>query len=386
MVTLTSADNALKTVYLDVLANQLNTKINPFLAKIKNTTKDVWGKEVIKLAPLGINGGISAGDENGDLPESAGNNYLKFTSTLKNLYGKISISDKAIRASSNNAGAFVSLLNDEMEGLVNAATFNFGRMIYGDGTGKLGTVSAVDSASNSFTVETGIKNFIEGQVVDLVGDTTSVTVRIKAIDRFNKKCYIVGAFASTPDGTITAYATDSKDKEITGLEKIFDNTSTIYGVSRTSDNFALCPTTDNATTTLSEVKMQEMIDNVEELNGSVIDFIACSSAVRRQYQAVLEANKRYVNTVELDGGVKALSFNGVPVVADRFCPEKHMYFLNTKSFNIHQLCDWRWLEGENGKILHQTPGKAAYDATLVKYCELICDLPGGQARFTNITE
>ena len=41
MVTLTSADNALKSVYLEVLQNQLNTGINPFLAKIKNSTKEI---------------------------------------------------------------------------------------------------------------------------------------------------------------------------------------------------------------------------------------------------------------------------------------------------------------------------------------------------------
>ena len=35
---------------------------------------------------------------------------------LKKLYGTIEISDKAIRASRTSAGAFVNLLNAEMEG------------------------------------------------------------------------------------------------------------------------------------------------------------------------------------------------------------------------------------------------------------------------------
>ena len=61
MVTLSSAENALKTVYLGVVANQLNINANPLLGKIKQSTKDVWGKEVRKLAPYGINGGIGAG-------------------------------------------------------------------------------------------------------------------------------------------------------------------------------------------------------------------------------------------------------------------------------------------------------------------------------------
>lgn len=46
MVTISNADKALKTFYLGVLADQLNVGVNPFLAKIGQTSADVWGKEV----------------------------------------------------------------------------------------------------------------------------------------------------------------------------------------------------------------------------------------------------------------------------------------------------------------------------------------------------
>ena len=197
MVTLSSAENALKTVYLGVVANQLNTNANPLLGKIKQTTKDVWGKEVRKLAPFGINGGIGAGAETDALPKAAGNNYVQFVSDLKNLYGRIELSDKAIRASENNAGAFVNLLNDEMEGLIKASSFNFGRMIYGDGSGLLATVSAFDSSTKAITCDS-VRNFIEGMVVDIYNNTTLVTAssgfRIKFVDRVNKKIYLLQNF------------------------------------------------------------------------------------------------------------------------------------------------------------------------------------------------
>ena len=57
MVTISNADKALKTFYLGVLADQLNVGVNPLFAKIAQTSSDVWGKEVKKLAPYGINGG-----------------------------------------------------------------------------------------------------------------------------------------------------------------------------------------------------------------------------------------------------------------------------------------------------------------------------------------
>ena len=77
MVSISSANEALKSVYLGVVANQLNINANPLLGKIKQSSQDVWGKEIIKLAPYGINGGIGAGDETDPLPKAAGNNYVQ---------------------------------------------------------------------------------------------------------------------------------------------------------------------------------------------------------------------------------------------------------------------------------------------------------------------
>ncbi len=392
MVTINSAEKALKTVYLDVVANQLNTNVNPFLAKIKSSTKDVWGKEVKKLAPIGINGGISAGTEDGELPAAAGNNYLNFVSTLKNLYGTIQISDKAIRASENNAGAFVNLLNDEMEGLVRAATFNFGRMLYGDGSGKLGKIAEFDATSGSVVLDTKCRNVIEGMVVDIYNQNSlKKTVRITAIDRETNKIYFDSTLTandvSTSGDTTTyfdLYAGGSKDNELSGLEAIFSG-DTIYGVDRNTSNFCLKPYVKQSAT-ISDDVIQEAIDAVELKTGSTVDFIVTTPGVRRKYIAYLNTNKRSVNTTTLEGGFSAITYNGIPMLVDRFCPEGTMYLLNTKQFTIHQLCDWRWLEGDGGKVIKQNPGKATYSATLVKYAELICDMPGGQAKIYGIGE
>ena len=72
----------------------------------------------------------------------------------------------------------------------------------------------------------------------------------------------------------------------------------------------------------------------------------------------------------------------MPVVADKYCGDDELYLVNTADFCLAQLCDWAWLEDEDGKILKQVPGKAAYSATLVKYAELICKKPCGQAKIT----
>ena len=61
MVTLATADNALKEVYLGVVSEQLNTSINPLLAKIKQTTQAFECNFVISMSVgLGLYGGIIA--------------------------------------------------------------------------------------------------------------------------------------------------------------------------------------------------------------------------------------------------------------------------------------------------------------------------------------
>ena len=112
MISLTTAESALKDAYLNAVCNQLNTNANPLLAKIKQSSADVYGKNIIKMAPVGLNGGVGAGTETGVLPTAKSNRYAQFKTTLKNLYGQIAITDKAIRASQSSAGAFVDLLNE----------------------------------------------------------------------------------------------------------------------------------------------------------------------------------------------------------------------------------------------------------------------------------
>ena len=386
MVTLTNADNALKTLYLGVVAEQLNTSVNPLLARIEQTSSDVWGKEIRKLAPFGLNGGIGAGTEDGDLPTPAGNNYAQFVLTLKNLYGTIEISDKAVRASADNSGAFVNLLEAEMAGLIRASKFNFGRMLYGDGSGKLCTVTAV--SGNELTVD-GVGNVMEGMVVDVIGNTGKTPVatarRITDVDRDNNKITLGGG---TLTGTVTAddFVTvqGSYNKELTGLGAIFGDTETLYGLERASNKW-LKPYKKKETK-LNDVTIQKAIDSLEEIAGSAADFIVCSGGVKRAYQDYLITNRTNIDVMNLQGGYKAISYNGIPVVSDRFVPKGTMYILNTADFHLHQLCDWRWLEGDDGRIIKQVPNKPVYTATLVKYADLICDRPIGQTMIEGITE
>ena len=388
-INLTNADNALKSVYLDAISEQLDTSVSPFMAVIEKTSNHVWGKEVKRNVVHGFNGGIGAGNEDGALPSAGGNAYTALTTTLKNLYGVIEISDKAIRASDNNAGAFVNVLNTEMEGLIKSSKFNLGRMLFGNGKGVL---SNVISAGECIAVDK-VRNFYEGMVVDFVRADGSVVEngrgrKIRKVDKNYDSIYLLGEplnEAEVPYGTVITIQ-NSYGQELTGLEAIFDTSSgSLYGIDRFENSFMM-PYYGENIGKISEKSIQLALDNIEELSGARPNFIICSWGVRRALQRVFTESQRTLTTMELAGGHIAMSYNGIPIVVDRFCPKNTMYLLNTNDFELHQLCDWQWLADDDGRILKQVPGKPVYTATLVKYADLICSRPNGQGILKGIQE
>ena len=386
MVTIETADNALKSYYLDAVKDVLDYKINPFLAKLEHSSVDVTGKDVRKLVRVGISGGIGAGTETGNLPTSRTAQRVQLVSSLKNLYGTLEISDKAIRASANNEGAFVNLLNEEIETLIKGASFHFGRMLFGDGSGYLATVVA---AMNNEIIVDSVNNIVEGMVVDVYKDgepiATAQQCMVTSVDRENKIFYLDGA----PGGAVSwedakIYVHNGKENELTGLLGVFNNDE-LYGLNKEEYTF-MRPHIKIDVGDISENIIQRTIDFLEENTGSRTNFIICSWGVKRALMEYYRNLSTVLPTVEFENGEKAMAINGVPVVADRFCPKGTMYLLNTNDFKLHQLCDWKWLEGEDGKILKQVPGKPVYTATLVKYAELMCERPCGQAMITGIKE
>lgn len=392
MVTMTTAQSALKDIYLDVVSNQLNTKTNVLLNQFKQTTSDVYGREIQKLAPYGINGGVGAGDEGGLLPSSEGNSYLTFTSTLKNLFGTIEISDKAIKASSDDAGAFVNLLTAEMEGLLTASKFNLGRMLYGDGTGALTTVTSASVSGKTIT-PTSLKNLVEGLRIDFFNGISAVSgftgVRITGINKTNGTITIdktLTADFETNANKYTIYVQNSKGEELTGLEAIFAPTGTLYGQSKSDYPFLVSYIkTKGSSETFNENLIQETLDEVETRTGNKMNFVVTTNALKRKFASTLSVYNRNIDVANISGGYKALSFNGIPLYGDKFVGDGNLYMLNTNDFAIYQLCDWDWLTNEDGSILKQKQGYASYLATLVKYAELVCSRPGAQGKMTSLS-
>jgi len=131
--------------------------------------------------------------------------------------------------------------------------------------------------------------------------------------------------------------------------------------------------------------MQQMFDKVEIKAGKDYgpDLIMTTHSLRREYLELMQADRRNVNTMKLDGGFTALEYNGTPLMVDYDAIDGEIYFLTTKDLAIFRMSDYDWMT-KDGAVLSRISGYDAYEAVLFRYAELgarrrnshgvICDL------------
>lgn len=384
MITIENADKALKEYYLQAVTAQLNDNISPFFSAIEKSAENIYGKDAAIAVVRNSTDSVSACAEDASLPAPQRNRYLKISAPLKNIYGTIEVSDKAMRASRDNSGAFVNLVNAEMEGLVSGAKYNFQRMLYGDGTAKYCTVNSVVASSDNkkFNVD-DVSNLSKGMVADFVLADGTKHENVKITDISEKVITLDTAVSGDVENAVISRA-GAYGNELTGLGAIFGD-KTLYGYDRKEEPyFAPYSVSLAQPSDLKSDSLTDVIDHMEERFNSRINMILCSYSTRKKIAALVADNKMIINSIDAHTGFGVVTVNNVPVYADRFCPDGVIYFVNTDDFVLCQLCDWEWLEDEDGKILKQVPGKASYSATLVKYAELICKKPCAQAILKNV--
>jgi hypothetical protein len=85
---------------------------------------------------------------------------------------------------------------------------------------------------------------------------------------------------------------------------------------------------------LTEELMQQAISDAEEINNANVELLLSSFPTYNSYVKLLTPDKRYNNTLELAGGHKTLTFNGIGWVKDRYCYQNRVYFLALDQFHI----------------------------------------------------
>lgn len=123
----------------------------------------------------------------------------------------------------------------------------------------------------------------------------------------------------------------------------------------------------------------EYIKNLIDNENPDIDIMICSPSTKRKF---IDANSNTnINIIEGPNKYKSVAFtDNILILTYKYMADNEIWFVNSRDFKFHQLCDWRWVEDENGKILKKDEDKGLWKATLIKYVNLMCHNPGEQIR------
>lgn len=387
--TLELIQDILKTEYLPAFRNQIGIKPSPFLEKIAKTTAK--NNIITAAATYGLNGGVGYGVDGSDTPISGPQLYKNFEIETKNLYCNIEISDKTIKLGTLNQSSMIDALHQEVQSSFDAANWNLGRALFGDGSGKLCTYSIGATGDEYFTVD-DTRNLKEGMIVDLHSegstdaDAPFGTGRIIAIDRATKTVYMNTGFSSGR-GFLTLQ--NSLNREITGIGAVMNATtdSVIYG-KKVSENPWLIPTTIDAKNALTDITITNAMRDAERNKNGDIDLIMMGDEAFNAYQTHMKEDNSYVTNVQnlkFKGGhtgFEVLFGNKTAVVVNEgFVPSDEVWGVATKDW-IYESTKFDFAS-ENSSIFTLVPNKNYYRALLTSYGNLICKNPGGSIRITN---
>lgn len=405
--TIAMMGDAFKNFFLPGLREQMDYGSSAFLAQLERNTESVVGKDIKITMAYGRVGGIGAISEAGAFPTANPRKFKQTTWETKDLTAVFQISDKAIEASKSSVGAFANMLERQFSDCETDAKIYIGRSVLGDGTGKLGVIASVTWDGTGKTLALVMDGTLpmvyvsEGMVVDIIDASATPdalltgggTLEVVAVDDDLLTVTVKGLTADLTDISATIAAGDylvaqgSLGKELTGLEAVFNNDADIYGLSRTTYPWLKVPKT-TAAGEINDMLIQKLIDKAETRSGSRINFIQYALDVQRAYINYKAALRQSVNTLDIKGGFKAITYsNGgtdIPMTPDKFLPNGYLDGMDTKDWALYAMNDWNWRDQGSG-VLTKVAGKAAWGAELIRFCDVGCQRPRGSFRATGIT-
>jgi len=423
----------LKEVYQPAIVDQLNS--NTVLKRLIGRRPEtmIEGKYMVIDLRVGRNFGYGSIAEGGRLPDPQQQRYQQARYNAKYSYGRIKFSGPAASASRSDRGSFIRVMDGEVQGLVQDVQVNDNRVMFGDGSGRLcqlvGTSAGsagpwtvinpggiVSTALGTQYLDNGMRVAVLSSVTSDTGSVSIGTIPtsggatfagsmraafLASVDKSAGTVNFVDA-AGAPinlvqtSGTQYLYlaseaSTDlpgsswARGYEQNGLAAIIDDADPVFqdNVSWPTGLGAIpiatfpiwkSPIIDNAGTPIpfSPDMFQQLMDLEDQTAAGSIDLWITTHGIRRQYLNLLVAAKQYVNTMELDGGFKSLTYDGRPLVVDKDCTRGRIYGLSLETIFIASETDYNWMDAD-GSILTRMENQDAFQACLYHYWEMGTD-------------
>lgn len=337
----------------------------------------------------------------------------QMTTKAKYTYGRHTFTDVALEGIQGDAGSIANVLTLATEELKDAIQRLFQRQFSSRGRGVLGKIST-NATSATLTLygrdqtghgigsdylTPGQKIYVGTEVAIKAGTADAVTVLTVNSDT-----------SITVDSSITVVQDDwitnqqVRDSvavlynEMSGIMNLLDNTATgaLDGIVPDTNFQGLARATNArvnanmykpaAYEVLSLARLQEYYMKARKYGKP--DLIRMNSDLYTKYGALLNTDKRFVNTMDLGGGFVGLEFasgsNPVPVVLDFDCDEQSAEILDTKTFTYGEMAPIGFVD-RDGQVIRNVGGNSAnFTAIMRAYWDLICLKPRANARVTGL--
>lgn len=416
----------LKEVYRPAIVDQLNSK-TVLRRMLANKSEGIeGGKYHVGAIRTGRNFGYGYAGESGRLPDPQKQQNAQFKYTMRYSYGRIKFTGPAASASRSDRGSFVRVMDQEVQGLAQDIQHNDNRILYGNGSGRLCRVDYATGATSTgpwdvdypggiISTGLGTQYLAAGMRVAVLDATTNDTAAtavntapgasfaggyragyISSVDRANGTVTFTTALTKTASREVylyiaNEYSTDlngpswGRGYEPNGLAAIIDDADPIFQdatswgaglgeVPVASNEIWKANIIDNGGTAIpfSPDMLQQAQDLADVASDSMPDVYVTTHGIRRQYLNSLVGAKRYPNTMKLDGGFTALTYDGRPIVVDKDCTRGRIYGIALEALYLAYETDYDWID-QDGSVLSRMPNEDAFQACMYRYWNLCTD-------------
>jgi len=376
--------SALFKIHYDKLSMNVYNSANVLLGRVKKKY-DFTGRQRNISIPQSFSGGVGSGT----LPKSNTAQYAEAVITAKKVYARVDIDRETIKAAMKDEGSYVRATKEVVEKGVESYMRNMSRILFNDGSGKLADIDTAIPATGTGTeadpyvvvlaADTKEANIEERDLVNIDNETDCL--ELLSYDPETKTLELCGVSAALAGGTATEiFMQGSRNNDPLGLKGVLDaTTGTLYGipVARRWQSVQIDALAANISTDI----MNRAMLTVERRTGKVPNLIITSYEQFQKLLALQEDQKRY--PIPNRAGVKdkngeVLSFSGVqfmstagavPVVAERFCEQDRMYFLNDSYICIYHRPDFGWFD-DDGTVFLRKAESDEYEARYGGYLEV----------------
>lgn len=387
----------LKAYYSNQKVENMTYKDYPFYAMVPKK-KDFFGKNY----PLPIQIGNPQGRSHTFAKAKANQTssvYKDFTLTRVKDYSLATVDNETAEASENDKGAFLKALTNEIDSAIRSSASSMGSMVYGDGSGCIGQISAgtnVATTTLTLAVADDIVNFEVGMTLVFAAARSSgslrnsgATLSILSIDR-GAGSMVLSAAINTVTGTIAGdfvFIDGDRNLAVSGLAAWLPETAptsgdSFFGVDRSVDSTRLAGVRYDGSALSTE---EALVGGLTLCNreGGNPKIVFMNYTDWSNLELALGSKVQYMVTEAF--GRADIGFQGIQVktnkgvancVADPFCPRGVAYGITMESWALYSLKEpIRILDLDGNKIL-RTSDADAVELRVGGYFQLGCNAPG----------